>query len=413
MLKHVHIQNVRSCRDVHLDNLGAMTVLVGRNGAGKTNILRAIQFAARNAVSQTTFEDPSLNLNAWAPPQNAQVALEFMLDGTFFRYVQRFVNPTRSKAQPRRQPAVAHETLESREGDILQGVAWRSILSREGEKVSAADKHGEVIQIGANAPCLSAVKSLLPQDDPLLKTIQPVVGYLSSIHYYPLDELNLLSTQPGFGTQIIRHTDYAQWLQTKNPGSTSSVLMRLIHMSQEMPEDFEQLKELLGENGLGILLDIKVETFTFPGAPGARKPEDKSDLIYFVQFFPNQSTGREIRTYDQISFGTRRLLRVLASMLHDKSLLTLIEQPEDGIHPGLLHKLIPMLKTNADAGQVIMASHSPAIFNRLLPEEIRLVEMRQSATRVRALTNEEIEGAKQFMSAEGPLSDFIETIEDL
>ncbi len=40
MLKRVEIHNFRSCHNVVLDDLGAVTVLVGRNAVGKSNILR-------------------------------------------------------------------------------------------------------------------------------------------------------------------------------------------------------------------------------------------------------------------------------------------------------------------------------------------------------------------------------------
>ena len=47
MIKRIKIVNFRSCKEVVLDNLGPMTVLIGRNGTGKTNVLKAIDWAAK------------------------------------------------------------------------------------------------------------------------------------------------------------------------------------------------------------------------------------------------------------------------------------------------------------------------------------------------------------------------------
>ncbi|RKZ51827.1 MAG: hypothetical protein DRR08_28875 [Candidatus Parabeggiatoa sp. nov. 2] len=51
MFERIHIQNFLSCQDVVIDDMRGFTALVGRNGSGKTNILRAIQWAVESATS--------------------------------------------------------------------------------------------------------------------------------------------------------------------------------------------------------------------------------------------------------------------------------------------------------------------------------------------------------------------------
>jgi hypothetical protein len=96
--------------------------------------------------------------------------------------------------------------------------------------------------------------------------------------------------------------------------------------------------------------------------------------------------------------------------IYDKSAVLLLEQPEDGIHTGVLHKLIPLLKSYT--GQFLIASHSSEIFNRMEPEEIRLVTMENGVTQLRPLDATEIAAASRFIREEGTLSDFIETIQE-
>jgi hypothetical protein len=240
------------------------------------------------------------------------------------------------------------------------------------------------------------------------------IRFLGSIHYYPFDEPNLFAGPEGYG--IIRHSDYAKWQveQSLSPNPNSSVLMRLVHMSQHVAPQFDELRHLLGPEGLGLLKNIEVQQLQLGGsanADSAKPTDDDTNRFYLVRFLPAQSANNW-RQYPEVSFGTRRLLRILTSMLFDESAVMLIEQPEDGIHPGLLHKLIPLLKAYSDIDQFIIASHSPAVFNRLEPEEIRLVEIESGHSNVRALTSEEIAGAQQFISREGPLSDFLETVQD-
>jgi predicted ATPase len=136
------------------------------------------------------------------------------------------------------------------------------------------------------------------------------------------------------------------------------------------------------------------------------------DPFYYAQFLPNDGASeRGWRRYQEISFGTRRILRIFASILIDRSSVMLIEQPEDGIHPGLLHKLMPLLEAYSEDAQFVFSSHSTAIFNRLAPDQIRLVDMQNGKTEIRSLSEEEVTSAERFISEDGPLSDFLESIQ--
>ncbi len=50
-LQKVTLKNFRTCQNVELTDLGHLTVLMGRNGVGKTNILQGIEQMARAASS--------------------------------------------------------------------------------------------------------------------------------------------------------------------------------------------------------------------------------------------------------------------------------------------------------------------------------------------------------------------------
>ena len=58
MLQSIRILNFRSCVDCKVDFNESVSALVGRNGVGKTNILRAIEWLARTAA---TVEAPKLD----------------------------------------------------------------------------------------------------------------------------------------------------------------------------------------------------------------------------------------------------------------------------------------------------------------------------------------------------------------
>ena len=147
-----------------------------------------------------------------------------------------------------------------------------------------------------------------------------------------------------------------------------------------------------------------VDTVTLYVGP-ARQPE-----YYDVRFSPSRISSEV--SLEQLSGGTRHALYLLLGLLYDANSTMLIEQPEDGIHPGLLAKLIDVLRVNADPAQIILASHSPVVLSNLAPADIRLVDIQDGATSVRALSLPEIERAKEYMQRDGTLAEFLELIQD-
>src|SRR5207249_4889664 len=119
-----------------------------------------------------------------------------------------------------------------------------------------------------------------------------------------------------------------------------SVQMRLLHLSLAMKPQFEELKTLLGENGLGLLADIRVEPVEvrLRGRPAGERTEDAVEPAYAISFMPGTGlagSGQWFR-YSGLSAGTWRILQLLTYLIFDKNSCMLLEQPEDSIHPGLL-----------------------------------------------------------------------------
>lgn len=157
---------------------------------------------------------------------------------------------------------------------------------------------------------------------------------------------------------------------------------------------------LLGHNGLDLIDSVDIQ-----------EVKSKSKISHYSLYFTPAGSDEDV-TFSDLSFGTRRIVRLLTSMLYDKASVALIEQPEDGIHPGLLHKIIPLLRSYANPNQFIITSHSPDVLNMVKPEEIRMVGRKDGKTVIRVLNEKEIEIAREFMENEGALSEFIESIEE-
>ena len=84
--------------------------------------------------------------------------------------------------------------------------------------------------------------------------------------------------------------------------------------------------------------------------------------------------------YSELSVGTRRVIRILVSLLFDRRPLMLFEQPEDSIHPGLLRMLIDLFRTYSYNSLLRFRTHSIEVLDILRPEEIVIVTAHNSET---------------------------------
>lgn len=93
------------------------------------------------------------------------------------------------------------------------------------------------------------------------------------------------------------------------------------------------------------------------------------------------------------SFGTVRAI-ALFTMLRDPNppKLICLEEVDHGLHPHALDILVDRLREAANRSQIIVASHSPALVNRLEPNELVIFERDRddSATRIVQLDVEEL-----------------------
>ncbi len=397
MLTSVHITNFRSCKDVKLEGLGAVLGLVGRNGAGKTTILRAIEWCARTALLGDGFVRAFSEIEPAGGRAEPGVALELSVEEQIYRYeVRRWF---REGVAGERSKVVHDEESLSIRG---AGGEWTNLLARMDENINFSSNNH--VGVGLSTAAMPALASMLPDGDPLQLHLRAVMDALRRVRYY-LGHGVLDPSHPS-GLDIpepsgpIPEAAYERWVaDLDGTGALDGrVLLRLIHAHERTPELFAELQERMGPDGLDLIKNIQVQII----GEGRR---------YFDVWFETAVAGRPL-TLEQLSGGTRQVLYLMAGVLFDRSSVMLVEQPEDGIHPALLEKVIDVLRVNADPLQIIFASHSPTVLRSLRPEGVRLVEMRGGQTVARALTEAELEWARGYVRTEGTLADFLELIQE-
>ena len=122
MIHNVEIRNFRTCHGVVLDNLRSLTVLVGHNAVGKSNILHAIQWAAdvATAGNVSEFRDAS-----------GDVTMRIRAGKLIFEYSVRLTVEVKTAHEPRFEYHL-FESLASSDGRS----AYQRIFRRENEELT-------------------------------------------------------------------------------------------------------------------------------------------------------------------------------------------------------------------------------------------------------------------------------------
>ncbi|MBX3409557.1 MAG: ATP-binding protein [Phycisphaeraceae bacterium] len=408
MLDYIEIDNFRSCESVGFRLGEPVVALLGKNGAGKTNVLHAIQLAADLCVGEAEL---ALALHLRENSKPVAFSLGFTINSHVYEY--------RTNQSPANSSSyVFEESLKKDNAYLFRRVGEDTHISFEGST--------SVFRIGTRAVTLPALLTVLPENHSGVAELRPVADYLRSVRYYSLlrgfqehfagTERTTRSDRASGSSPYVELDVYEEWKADLAQGlSGRSVQLRLLHMFLEDTASFEELKTLLGENGLGLLADIRVEqvrTHVMAPSDKQEKPEDASGDAYALSFIPCAGlagAGRAFR-YSGLSSGTLRILQLLTYLIFDKHSCMLLEQPEDSIHPGLLAKVIDILRTYSERTQLICTTHSPRVMNLVGPAGIRLVTAEGGSTKVGELSGENMRAVDNYMQDEGTLAEFLDTL---
>ena len=411
MLKKLRIKNFLSCEDVTIDFSDDITALVGRNAAGKTNILKAI-----NKVAGFFSGKDDLIRELVNNEKESSFELLMEIEERQYFYKLGTKKKTEKELEVTNSPSLFKITEQLY---TISGSSKSIVFNREGKDLSVKREFTD-----QNTPAYSAASPLVKASyqpevqlkfvlsahysvshfihsmfamSPIVEMVKAIYDLLDKTHYYELIE------PEGIDSIAIYRSSYNEWLEEYNkerPSDTFNV-MRLLHLYKENHDTFGEIVNLLGDMTLGLIVNIDISEQVIK--------TKKEDVLYVFQFtMPN---GEKV-SYEDLSFGTQRIISILLALLHDNGPVLLLEQPEDGIHVGLLRRFLPLCQRYAEEynKQLIITTHSYEVVDMLQPENIRLVSMGEEGTKAESLPEEDIRHIKTFMEDEGTLSEYLEIL---
>lgn len=376
-LLELHVENFRSLRDVTIP-LGPLTVLVGPNGVGKSNVLKVFDFLAaiiRTDLRPALEEQGGFDEVAFWGGEKPPTSLQIHLKATWTTHASRTAPDEysltirrRSSPKPDRPDSYTLSRQESFQFKRTGGRGRRITIS--GEEARVVDRRaGRESDSGSfGIQRLSSGLSTLPRlgRSDGGEEVTRVAERLSSFRVFDVDVA--AARQP---------TRARSTLAASLEPHAENLAAFLVQLSAD-----EERWGRLTEDARRLLPQLEAIEFEQVGG--------YADRLAVVL---HERGLRRTTPLADASFGTVRLLGLLA-MLYDPHppALTCIEEIDHGLHPQALELIVERMREASERTQLIVATHSPALVDRLKPQEFIVCDRDDSgASIIPALSVDEVE----------------------
>jgi len=356
VLDALKVRNFLSLREVDIA-LGKLSVLVGPNASGKSNVSKALRLVSAHVrgvppdkLGYRSFSEMTYNFDS---SLEIQISMEFSINGERARYNLYFTEGGYREEVVRDGEKILESSSSSSQYRYLTGDG--SYTSRTLTRY--------IKYFGADAT-RSPLAELPLDASPVLHTISSVLKSMKAFSFSP-----------------VHLRGWANVRDSPDLGYHGERLARVIlHLYLEDRERFARIEETMKS----LVPEVREVV-----------PHLEGDS---VEIWVREEGLRKPLKPHAISDGTLRLLAFVTALYTSQNIVV-FEEPENCVHPHLLETLVDLMRKTPP--QVIVTTHSPYLLDHLKPEEVLVVEKVKGETQItRLVEHSEIERVK-LMLAQG------------
>ncbi len=413
----VWANNFRSIEHADLE-LDPLTVLVGPNASGKSNLLDilglfadTVRYGIETAVNSRGGIDSIGRRARNGRVLNPEIGFRYDSPRSVLEYSFTLDRLSEGDFTIKREFAklsVAEPQVESCEVEFADGKLVKPSLNEvglpeffKGTKEPGPERLRSILmkrlEDGFGDQNLQLISSGFLPILSLLDLIESNRNRESAINHYPLHQALRRATN---GLSRIHHYHIF-------PNS-----LREIRKSAD-PHPLSPGGENLASTLRGMLKDANRFTPDLRSALGWAVPEIRDFRVKrlgsfeIVELKHQRADEKEKGTWFDLSFesdGTIRLLAMLTALFQEPALpLIGLEEPELAIHPGAMAVLAETMREASLRGQVVVATHSPDLIDRLPVESIRAVSAESGSTKVGRVAPHQLKSVREGLFSAGEL----------
>lgn len=363
MITSITASNYKSLGpNTHID-LGRLTVLVGQNGAGKSNIIDLFRFVSdamkMGLEGAITTRHGIKAIRRWSNgrPFNVSIKVEIReADGYTATYEFTLGGHKKHEYGVAVEQAIIFDPIHGQQRFLVMNQRW--LWQPEGIN-----------------PTLSPTTLALPliAGDERFNRLEAALRNFSAYNIYPdtlrspqkYDPVKPMNEHGTNWTSILKDQDEATW--------KDDLVIALNKLTGEIDE--MEIQQLTG---------------------------------YLIARFRHGTGGESQKSkwFDasQESDGTLRIAGIISALLQPNVPLIIIEEPELTIHPGAIRMVYEYLEQASQRSQVLVSTHSPELLDEIRePEQIRVVVKDKDQTLVESIVEEQTAAVRKGLLSLGEL----------
>lgn len=351
-ITRIQVSGFRSLKNIDL-TLGRVTVLIGANGSGKSNLLsllRMVPLMRTQSLRRFVGEAGGASALLHYGPKTTEelsLRLDFQQDSQTHSYAATLGYAAGDTL------LFLDETVEHRTATEPDAHSFVRLGSGHSEAILGADTH---------------------HPSPIVRTVR---GWLSQMNFFHFHDTSVRSA-------LRQNARQADDKYLRSDGSNlAAVLLRLAN--SEHPDDIASWKRI------GMLLK-RVAPYIKRLDPDLVDPGNPASSAVRLRWVDERDYTFGVQ---DLSDGTLRAIALITALSQPISRLpafVTIDEPELGLHPAAITLLAGLIRSIAPHCQVLLATQSPALLDEFSADEVVVAERKDGETIFRRLDAEKLSG---------------------
>lgn len=384
-LKELQVENFKSLKNSRIVLKEGLNLIIGKNGSGKSNLLEFIyKFATRNIFSPikgSRYFNSTFNVSYEYLYDNRKIELSYFLLRIKKKEINLFLESSYAFEITLSKKTAGEKVLSNKVFQLDDKESRKSFLD-DPETIDLFNffrrLRKKYIKFGLplNQAWISKPNRLTIDDENIV-----IEEAYSEVSFFQEFELELETSIDGLTKKIKKDPSQlrVRIIDFLNNYINNSLINQYLR-------DYTPIQEIRFNPNVNIYStdqNIIVENLLI-------------DFLVEDDWIP----------WSYLSDGTKRLFFLVSEVISPLPNIILVEEPELGIHPHQLTKILEFLQNESREKQVIISTHSPLVLDVLKEDELDRITIAkyENGTKFYKLGKQEINKAKKYINEVGELS---------